>query len=252
MEVGVLGKSYSRFGVIPARYQSTRFPGKPLIDICGKPMIYWVSRQVNQCKGLDGYTVATDDERIKEVCEYYNIPVIMTPPTCINGTERVQAISKQIHSELYINIQGDEPAINPQDIDHFISDISTSSGYEFYQGVTPLYDIEKAKNPTIVKVVANNKSEVIYYSRSLIPFTKSKEPTCLYKCLGLYGYSKQFLDQYIDFPESQLEKVEGIEQLRLYEMGITIKMIKLASDSISVDIPDDLNRLLDLHKPLFI
>lgn len=229
-------------GVIPARYNSTRLPGKPLALIGDKPMIYWVAKQVEQSY-LKNYLVATDDQRIFDVCSSYDIPVKMTSSECKNGTERVAEISKTFkHHNWFLNIQGDEPLIKPKSINLMLENLQNNSPSSFTQGISIIKDDDSLKDPSVVKVVLSDKGEIIYYSRLPVPFSRESD-TKRYRCLGLYLYDKSFLEKYGSLNSSYLEEIESIEQLRVLEAGIKINSQQLDENGFSIDTPKDLKKV---------
>jgi len=233
-------------GVIPARYNSTRLPGKPLKIIAGKPMIYWVAKQVEH-SDIKKYIVATDDQRILEECLKYHIPAVITSGECKNGTERVAEVATKIKSNFYLNIQGDEPCINPLSINQMINSSNNYEKIEYLQGVTLIKDLDQIHDPSVVKVAINNVGEIIYLSRAPIPFFKTARSEKKYfKCLGLYLYSREFLLRYKNLPMHVNEKVEEIEQLRVIENKIPIQAAVLDYDSLSVDTKEDLSKVRKL------
>lgn len=227
-------------GIIPARYKSSRFPGKPLADICGKPMIFRVWEAVSKCECLDDVYVATDDEKIKEVCDYFRIKVVMTSDSCKTGTDRVAEACLKINADYVINIQGDEPLIDPSNISLVVDNLKT--GHDIVNVMCPITAYVDVINPTIPKVVANKNNILVYMSRGPIPFPKS--PLAFsgtyYKQQGLYGFTKAALRAFASLEEGYLESVEGVEILRFIENGFQVKMIEVSKPSISVDVPDDL------------
>lgn len=248
MEVGVPDKKI--LGVIPARYNSSRLPGKPLVDIYGKPMIFWVAKRV-EASNLLTYTVATDDERIAESCEQHNIPYVMTSEKCVNGTERVAEVAFQSDAEFFINIQGDEPLINPEAINAMMDVLTQEERVEFFQAVAPITDPAIVVDTSVVKVAVSEVGEALYFSRSPIPYPRAGGSDIYYRCLGLYLYSKKFLDLYGSMESTRLEKLEHIEQLRVLENKIRIQSVTVDDDGFSVDTPEDLRTLRSMDKELF-
>ena len=226
-------------GVIPERYQSSRFPGKPLTIICGKPMIYWVYQQVIKVKELDDVFVATDDERIRETCEKYKMKVLMTSDLHQTGTDRLGEVAKKIEADFYINIQGDEPLIEPETIRKILIYKMENPEVRVINSITPIYDKREILSDTCVKVITNNCDDGIYLSRSAIPYPKKKQEIIYYKHLGLYGLSREALFFFANTERGKIEKIEDIEMLRFIENGINIKFITVDSTTIAVDRPED-------------
>ena len=247
MVAGVLDKKI--IGVIPARYQSSRLPGKPLKDICGKPMIYWVAKRV-EASILAEYYVATDDDRILSACQKYEIPCIMTSEKCLNGTERVAEVATKINADYYVNIQGDEPCIDIIAINTFVNSLQKLDQVNFIQAVSKMTDQNAILDDSIVKVVLTESSEVLYYSRLPIPYSRNKDnlkDVDYYRCLGLYIYSRDFLKKYSLMKSTKLENIEHIEQLRILENGITINAVEVRDNGISVDTADDLAKVRERY-----
>jgi len=247
---GVLDKKI--IGVIPARYKSSRLPGKPLVDIHGKPMIYWVAKRV-EASIIQEYYVATDDIRILDVCNKYLLPCIMTAETCLNGTERVAEVSTKVDADYYINIQGDEPCINVEAINKIVRSLSNFKSVDYIQAISKLTDQKKILDDSLVKVTVSDNFEVLYYSRLPIPFhQKSEAEPSYFRCLGLYLYSKELLSKYVRMSPTKLEEIEQIEQLRLIENRIIINAVEVNDDGISVDTPKDLIIMREQYKDCFL
>ena len=237
-------------GVIPARYNSSRLPGKPLADIHGKPMVYWVARRV-EASNLSDYTVATDDERIAEACEQHDIPCVMTTDNCVNGTERVAEVARQSDAEFFINIQGDEPLINPEAINVMMNALHQQEGVEFAQAIAPITDPVSIGDVSVVKVAVSETGEALYFSRSPIPYPRAGGSNIYYRCMGLYLYSKEFLGLYASMEMTRLEKIEQVEQLRVLENKIRIQSVIVDDDGLSIDTPEDLKMVRSMDPVLF-
>lgn len=241
-------------GVIPARYESTRFPGKPLADIYGKPMVYWVAKRVEKSI-IKKFFVATDDARIMDACQSYSIPCIMSSKDCLNGTERVAEISSKIKADYYVNIQGDEPSINPEAINKIVRSLNKHKNADYIQAVAKLTNKHKILDTSLVKVAVSENSEALFFSRLPIPFHQNKNDSVkphYYRCLGLYLYHKDLLSNYLKMPPTTLENIENIEQLRLIENKIIINAVEVDDDGISVDTPEDLIIIRDQYKDCFV
>jgi 3-deoxy-manno-octulosonate cytidylyltransferase (CMP-KDO synthetase) len=226
--------------VIPARFKSSRFPGKPLAKIAGISMI---ERVYNNCKlGFDGeIIVATDDSRIINHCNQKNISVILTSENCLTGTDRVAEVSKTLDADVYINIQGDEPLFNPDDIKLFIQSIkSMNNKYNIYAGYTTITDSNNYYSNQIPKMLVSQKNELIYTSRSPIPANKEGSFVKSYRQVCIYGYTKKALLNYSANKKTPIEKIEDLELLRFIELEYKIKMIMLSGSSVSVDNPEDI------------
>lgn len=230
-------------GVIPARYGSTRFEGKPLADIWGKPMIQYVYERARKAPILDEVIVATDDSRIKEVVENFGGKVAMTSPNHPTGTDRIGEVVKNLEVEIVINIQGDEPFIDPQLINEVGQPLLKDPKIEM---ATLAYEITKKENQmdaNVVKVVTDTQGFALYFSRSLIPYPRKMENFHVYEHIGIYAYRKNFLLKYIQLPSTILEKTESLEQLRALENGYKIKVIVTKKyTGLSIDTKEDLEK----------
>lgn len=235
-------------GIIPSRYASSRFPGKPLADILGKPMIWWVYNQAKKVNELSEVYVATDDKRIEEVCLGYSIPVVMTSNTCRNGTERVAEAAKKLSADIYVNIQGDEPIIEPSVIQTLVKSMLDNESINCATLKMKLYNPVDVVNGTITKVVNDKDNNVLYLSRSPIPYPKASIDYNYYKHIGLYAYRSNVLFKFNGLPIGELEKTEDIEILRLLENGIKINVKEVVSKSIAVDTEKDLERVCEYIK----
>ncbi len=230
--------------VIPARYQSSRFPGKPLALIEGEPMIAWVYGQVKQVRGIQDVFVATDDERIEKICKEKKMQVVMTNPDHATSTERVQEVSNLIEADLYLVINGDEPLIDPKMIEKIIPK-SLPSKEKIY--VANL--MTKIKNPvevvdfTNIKVVTDRFSNAMFFSRSPIPYPKGSMEYDYYKHVGVLIYNKKALDFFACTSKGPCETIEDINEIRFLENGEKIKMISVNSQGLSVDTPKDLEHI---------
>lgn len=225
-------------GVIPARYKSSRFPGKPLADICGKPMIWWVYRQCLKVSGLDELYVATDDERIKKACEQNRMNVLMTSDKHQTGTDRVGEVASRIEGDIFINIQGDEPLIDPREIQEVIELFQDEEVY-FGSLRRKITDPEEIAAYSTVKVAVDKKNDALYFSRNVIPSNKKGGPKAdVYRHVGIYAYTKEFLLKFVKWPQTELELGEGIEPLRAMENGYKIRVKETMYDSIGVDYPE--------------
>lgn len=231
-------------GVIPARYQSSRFPGKPLAPIDGIPMIQRTYDQVKHCERLDQLIVATDDERIRGYCIENNIPVMMTSPDCATGTDRLAEVAAAEDYDLYVNIQGDEPVIDSRVIDQVVDEYlrhgETYVAYNCYKAISVEEDIAR---DSIIKVIVNADNELLYMSRLGVPFNKSKEQRTYLKQVCVYGFTLQSLKIFAETEKTLNEKFEDIEILRLVDLGHHVKMIPTEFDSLAVDLPEDVARV---------
>ena len=221
--------------VIPARYGSTRFEGKPLAEINGKPMIYYVYQRSKKAKCVDDVIVATDDDRIKNAVEDFNGKVVMTSKEHKSGTDRVAEVAENIDADIVVNVQGDEPLINPKAIEQAVMPLIEDKNIRMCTLMTKITKEAEYVDPNIVKVVTDKEGFALYFSRSLIPYPREKERLKVYKHIGIYVYRKDFLLELADMQQTSLERIEGLEQLRVLENGFKIKVIETDYNSISVD-----------------
>jgi 3-deoxy-manno-octulosonate cytidylyltransferase (CMP-KDO synthetase) len=231
-------------GIIPARYASTRFPGKPLALIAGKPLIQRVVEQCQKATALSEIIVATDDERINAVAKKF-CRVEMTSPDHPSGSDRIAEVVEKISCDAVVNIQGDEPMIEPAVIDAVARALNDC---EMSTAATRITSTTELDNPNVVKVVLNTAGRAMYFSRRTIPYLRetanrsSAEQLMAFsflKHLGIYGYRRETLLRLVKFPVSLLESAEKLEQLRALENGIQIAVVKVEHDSVGVDTPED-------------
>ena len=234
-------------GIIPARFASTRFPGKPLALIAGKPLLQRVVEQCEKAKSLSEIIVATDDTRILEVAQNF-CRVEMTLPNHPSGSDRIAEVAERISCDAVVNIQGDEPLIDPAVIDMVANALAQN---EMSTAATRIKNPAELDNPNVVKVVVNAAGRALYFSRRTIPYLReaasgSSEQLAAFaflKHLGIYGYRRETLLRLVKFPVSPLENAEKLEQLRALENGIQIAVVKVDYDSIGVDAPEDVARV---------
>lgn len=232
-------------GIIPARYGSTRFPGKPLIDIGGKTMIQRVYEQCCASQLLKEVIVATDDERIAAHVRSFNGNVVLTATDHQSGTDRCAEVAKAYDGacDAVINIQGDEPFIDPKQIDALCAAFSIPNT-KLVTMKKKLATENEIQNPNAVKVVGDTKGNALYFSRSAIPYRRNQEAQIVYfKHIGIYGYTKETLLAITQLPVSPLEATENLEQLRWLENGYPIALIETDIENIAIDTPDDLLRV---------
>lgn len=225
--------------VIPSRYQSSRFPGKPLADLCGKPMVWWVYNQVKKVEEIDEVYVATDDQRIADVCSELQIKYVMTKNDHGTSTERVYEVAQKIDSDLYIVINGDEPLIDPEIIRAIIpkEDIN---GFYVSNLMTEIKSPVEAIDFTNIKVVTDEQDNALFFSRSPIPYPKSSIDYKYYKHVGVLIYDINALKFFAETPKGYNERIEDVNELRFVEHGKKIKMVEVDAHSLSVDTPKDL------------
>ncbi len=243
--------------IIPARYGSTRFPGKSLALINGKPMIQWVYERTRRSRLVNRVIVATDDDRIAKAVASFNGEAVMTSPTHPSGTDRIAEVAKKIDCTFVVNVQGDEPLIQPDMIDEAITPLLNDPSIPMGTLCKKIEDRGEAFDPNVVKVVFDEKGSALYFSRSPIPWDRDgwagrdnlrdfplSGP--LYKHIGLYVYRRDFLLAYAGMPLMPLETMEKLEQLRALERGYKIKVVVTEHESFGVDIPGDLGKIQKL------
>jgi len=234
-------------GIIPARYASVRFPGKPLADIAGKPMIWHVYERARRCAALQSVTLATDDARISRAAEQLGLACVLTRPDHPSGTDRVHEAARLLgiaDEAVVVNIQGDEPLLDPGLLDALIEPFAE----EAVQVSTPAMEVdaERALSPNQVKVVTAANGDALYFSRALIPHARDEgldRPAYLGH-IGLYAFRMRTLARFVELPPSRLEELEKLEQLRLVENGIPIRVVRVERHSPGVDTPEDLQRVI--------
>lgn len=233
--------------VIPSRYGSSRFPGKPLALIAGKPMIQRVYEQAKKSSAITKVVVATDDERILKTVEGFGGHAVMTSESCRSGTDRVAetaGILGLLPHDLVVNIQGDQPVFNPLTIDELLSPFALDPGLLMSTLAFRIVDEREITDPKDVKVTFDNKGFALYFSRAQIPFPRDPETKAdFYKHLGFYAYKKKFLDTLVTLPTGACENIEKLEQLRVLEHGYRIKVVITPHDSPEIDLPIDLKRI---------
>ena len=230
--------------VIPARWASTRFPGKPMAELAGEPMIVHVVRRASEARTVDHVIVATDDERIAEVAAGAGAEAVMTGE-CPSGTDRVAvAIADRSEWEIVINVQGDEPLLSGDNIDVLVEGLLADDEVRMSTLCRPL-EAERAEDPNAVKVVRDLRGRALYFSRSPIPYPRHREAARkLWRLhLGIYGFRRDALAAFVALPPSELEQAEGLEQLRALEHGIPILVLDAPHPAFGVDTPEDLERV---------
>lgn len=235
--------------VIPARYGSTRFPGKPLELLKGRPLLQWVIEGAAKSKLIQQVYVATDDERIADLARQLKTDVVMTSPDCATGTDRIFEATRNIDYDVVLNIQGDEPLIDCDYIDPLAQAFLNNPHLDMATLAHPLA-LEDLANQNAVKVITNTHDEAIYFSRFPIPYSREAagESSVALKHIGLYGYQKSFLQKFCTSPQALIEKHESLEQLRALYLGAKIKVLRVAKPTYGVDTPEDLQKLEALLK----
>jgi 3-deoxy-manno-octulosonate cytidylyltransferase (CMP-KDO synthetase) len=234
-------------GVIPARYGSTRFPGKPLALLHGRPLIQWTIEGARQSKLLSEVIVATDDPRIKSVAEAIGCKVVMTDSELPSGSDRIHAAIQNIDCDIVVNIQGDEPLVTGSLVDKLAQVFVEDSTIDMATLAHPISQ-EELLSQNSVKVVLNCKDEALYFSRFPIPYSrvhnyKGAETTACLKHIGMYAYTKFFLKQFCESPQASIEVAESLEQLRALYLGAKIKVVRVKENCVGVDTPEDLKKV---------
>ena len=232
-------------GVIPARYKSSRFPGKPLANIAGKPMIIHVAEKTAKALGTENTFIATDDQKIQQVVEEYGYKAIMTSEDCKTGTDRLWDFAQKISADIYINVQGDEPMIDPADITKILT-MKQDNMEWVINGMSSLHPDESAENINIPKVLVDKNNNLIYMSRLPIPGVKSFEGGLpdYKKQVCIYGFTFDELRKFGSMKEkAEYEKFEDIEILRFFDLGVKVKMVEVNGNTIAVDVPSDIEKV---------
>ncbi|MCB0347222.1 MAG: 3-deoxy-manno-octulosonate cytidylyltransferase, partial [Bdellovibrionales bacterium] len=231
-------------GVIPARYASTRFPGKPFAKIKGKPMLQWVFEAAKNTPSFSEVFVATDDQRIKELAESFNAKVIMTPPEAPSGSDRVWEAVKDLKADIIINVQGDEPLITGEILESLVQAMIKNKDWKMATLGKKLQP-QDLENYNTAKVVVNHRSEAMYFSRLPIPFGRVKDfsSSACYKHIGIYGFQKDFLKEFCETPPIEIELLEALEQLRALYLGAKIGVVETTLECMGVDIPSDVEKV---------
>lgn len=236
------------YGIIPSRFGSSRFPGKPLAMLAGKPLVAWVVEAVKRAGTLDEVLVATDDERIVQAVEANGGKAVMTPSELPSGTDRIACAAGDFaDDDILVNIQGDEPLIDPKLVDELVMKLRDNPAFSMATAVTPIKTLEDYNAKTVVKVVLDRDDSALYFSRAPIPCDRDRTPDLesgLYvRHLGIYAYRGSFLKRYIKEPQCELEKTEKLEQLRALYMGAKIAVVRTADEGVGVDTPEDAVRV---------
>lgn len=233
--------------IIPSRYESSRFPGKPLADLCGKPMIQHVYERVLRATTASSAAVATDDERIFQAVQAFGGRAIMTSPRHRSGTDRiaeaVQVLKLEAH-DIIVNIQGDQPLFEPSQIDEVVGPLQENATLPMSTLIYRIVRDEEIGHPNAVKVVFDDRYFALYFSRATIPFVRDRDQRADYfKHHGIYAYRCEFLRTFTSLPEGVLERLEALEQLRALENGYRIRVVITPHDSVEVDTPEELERV---------
>ena len=227
--------------VIPARYASTRLPGKPLLEIAGKPMIQWVVERVRRARTVGQVLVATDDPRIVEAVRAFGGRAVLTSADHPSGTDRIAEAVRGLDAAVVVNVQGDEPLIHPAVVDACVRPLLEGEEAPVVTACVPIASAGVRDDPAVVKVVRDLKGYALYFSRSVIPLDRDGEGVGpWYKHLGLYAYRREFLLEYVGWEPTPLERTERLEQLRVLERGFRIRVVTVEHDSVAVDTPEAL------------
>lgn len=232
--------------IIPARYGSTRFPGKALALVLGKPLIQWVHEQARKIRGLDGLFVATDDERIRACVEGFGGQALMTRPDHPSGSDRLAEAAdllKLAPEDIVVNIQGDQPVFPPGLVEYLAALFRRDCSAVMATPARRFTDPAIAQDANVVKVVIDHRGRALYFSRSPVPFWREGEKPYYFKHIGIYAYRVEFLKTFVALPAGRLELAEKLEQLRALEYGYPIQVVETTGDTLEVDTPPDLERL---------
>ncbi|MFC1666773.1 3-deoxy-manno-octulosonate cytidylyltransferase [Candidatus Omnitrophota bacterium] len=242
-------------GIIPARYGSTRFEGKLLADFCGKPVIQHTWTNAKKCKSIDDLIIATDDRRIYNCAKGFGAKVIYTSKAHKSGSDRLTEAVISIDTKVVVNIQADEPLVHPSMIDDVVVPILKDDTIHVVTLCHKIKNEQDFLDPNVVKVVMDRKGFAMYFSRNAIPYEVdqggswgNRRRSNYYKHIGLYAYSKDFLFTFKSLPQSKLEKIERLEQLRIIENGYRLKVIETKFDTVGIDTPEDLQKATELIK----
>lgn len=234
-------------GVIPARFKSSRFPGKPLVDINGKPMIWWTYQQSRKVKEICEVYVATDDIKIYDICIALDIPVVMTSERHLTGTDRVAEVAEKIAADIYINIQGDEPLIEPETIKEVIAPLKNNDNISVVNLMTKINNPIDVINSTIPKVIVNENGRGLFLTRSAVPYPKGALDYAYYKQVCVYSFRPEALRFFADYGKNygkaRNEQIEDIEILRFIENDYFVQFVEVVTKSIAVDTPKDLEKV---------
>lgn len=238
--------SHAVFAVIPARYASVRLPGKPLASIAGRPMIQHVVERARQAERVSRVIVATDDERIKKAVEGFGGEAVLTRADHRTGTDRIAEVAAHLEAGIYVNIQGDEPLIDPATIDAVVAEMLDDESIQIGTPCTAITQKNEIMDPNVVKVVRDFDGNGLYFSRAPIPWVRDTGATIAaqhWKHIGLYAFRREALLEFPTLPPGELERVEQLEQLRWLENGFRIRVVETDYDAVSVDVPADIQRV---------
>lgn len=228
--------------VIPARFASSRFEGKPLAPLLGRPMVLWVLERALRVRGLAEVVVATDDPRIARCVEEGGGRALLTSPGCPSGTDRVEEASRSLRADVVVNLQGDEPALNPLAVERLLSLMAQDPGLPMGTLATPVLSLEEYRDPNVVKVVLGEGGRCLYFSRSPVPHFREGPPDLgkVFRHVGVYAFRRDFLARFTSWPVGELEEAEKLEQLRAVERGVLLRAAVVEWRGPSVDTPADI------------
>lgn len=233
--------------IIPCRYDSTRLPGKVLLSVNGRPLVRWVYDGIRGSRLVEDIFIATDDDRIREVCETFGVKVVMTRKDHPSGTDRVAEAASKLgcaDDDIVVNVQGDEPLVNSEMVDLLVRALMDNPEVPMATLAFPSRSPEDFRNPNVVKVVFDQKRRALYFSRASIPFDRDGSESFLFwKHQGFYAYRFGFLREFVSWKPSELERREKLEQLRALEHGVPILVVPSPRDTVGVDTPEDLERI---------
>jgi len=237
--------------VVPARFASTRFPGKVIAPLAGKPLVAHTYARACESRLVTSAVVATDDERVVQALEPHGVRVVMTRPDHPSGTDRIAEVASNTDAAIIVNVQGDEPLIDPETIDAAVRPLLDDADVPMSTAKRLITNPATITDPNVVKVVSDEHGRALYFSRSTIPHVRDEAdraatPPCYWQHIGLYVYRRDFLLAYATWPQTPLEKLEKLEQLRVLERGYPIAVVETEYESIGVDTPEDLERVQGL------
>jgi len=229
--------------VLPARYGSSRFPGKPLVEISGRPLIEWVYRRASDIKGVSELVVATDDPRIAEAVESFGGNVVLTSAEHATGTDRVAEVASSRGHGVVVNLQGDEPVFDPVTVEGMVDLLSAQPDTDIVTACHRIESNDDYTDPNVVKVVMGDESRALYFSRSPVPHGAVAGGAAAYRHVGIYAYKRDSLIRFTSLAPTPLERAERLEQLRALENGMTIRLIVTESPTVGVDVPGDVKKV---------
>lgn len=234
--------------VIPARFASTRFPGKVLAPLAGRPLVYHTYLRTSEAALVSEVVVATDDVKVRAALEAFKVPVVMTRSDHPSGTDRIAEVAESHAADIIVNVQGDEPLIDPHTIDEAVRALLDNPDVPMSTARRAISNRAEIADPNIVKVVCDRNGRALYFSRHPIPYIRDARPDeepigCRWQHIGLYVYRREFLIEYARWPQTPLEQLEKLEQLRVLENGYPIAVVNTSYRSIGVDTPEDLERV---------